>query len=380
MVLLSALSTFGGARWAQAQDGMFPSGFELPDYLQFDTDLDEPRADDPYRVRGLALPAVAYAPETSVSFTVAGFMQWRFRDSAPDSIPSRASLLGTYTLNRQWLTQFNLDVQNRDELNRVSLKIGVGSWRASYFGIGDRSRLRDEELYRRQFFEAELALDRAVIARRLYIGLVAGIDRATIEPLRGAGLLTLEPPLGLGRSIRAGLGPSISWDTRDRRLFPYRGAYLRGELVGYGPHLGSTYTSLQGSLDARAFVSRRAHVGAFRALMELNTPDTPFFALAALGGASTMRGMAERRYIDNNRWVLQSEYRTPFLWRFGAVAFASLGDVFAGFDTPVFDNPKWSAGGGVRFALIPENGLNLRLDYGATRGDTGFYVSVGEAF
>jgi hypothetical protein len=365
---------------ADAQDGMFASGLELPEYLQFNVDLDEEPARDPYQLRGIALPAVAYAPETSVSFTIAGFMQWRFRDSAPDSIPSSLAVLGTYTLNRQWITQVRTELANDDELNRLTAEVGGGSWRASYFGIGDATVFRDEDLYRRDFAEANLTFDRAVLHRRLYVGFVAGFERANIQPIEPAGLLSLQPPLGLGSSVRAGIGPSISWDTRDRRLAPYRGAYLRGELVGYGPHLGSDYTSLQGTLDARGFTSKRGHVGAFRGLMEFNTPDTPFFSLAALGGSSTMRGMAERRYIDNNRWVIQSEYRTPFLWRFGAVAFASLGDVYSGLDTITIDDPKWGLGSGIRFALVPENGLNLRLDFGVTRGDTGFYVSVGEAF
>lgn len=361
-------------------DGLFPPGATLPDILALDTDLDAPRERDPYRLRGFGLPAVAYSPETSVAFALAGLMQWRARDGAPDATPSTVGIIGTYTLSRQWLAQLTASLNNRDELNRTDLKVGVGSWERSFFGIGNDAPASAEELFRRNFIEFDGRYERAVVARRAYVGVVARIERADIGDIEREGLLDTRPPLGMGTTWRNGLGLSVSYDTRDIRAFPMRGAYLSAQLLGYGPHLGSDYASANSTIDLRGYVSRRRHVGAFRALSEWNTPQTPFWALAALGGASTMRGMTERRYVDNNRWVLQSEYRTPFLWRFGAVAFASLGDVYSGLGDMQPSAPKWSAGGGIRIAIMRDEGLNLRLDYGASYGGSGFYLNFGEAF
>ena len=77
----------------------------------------------------------------------------------------------------------------------------------------------------------------------------------------------------------------------------------------------------------------------------------------------------------------QVEYRRPLFWRFGMTAFAGFGDVANKFGDFQLSEFKYVAGLGGRFAAIPKDKLNLRVDLGVARGgQIGFYAGISEAF
>jgi hypothetical protein len=43
-------------------------------------------------------------------------------------------------------------------------------------------------------------------------------------------------------------------------------------------------------------------------------------------------------------------------------------------------DPKYAAGVGLRFNLSKNDTTNLRIDYGAGKGVSGLYLTLGEAF
>jgi hypothetical protein len=94
-----------------------------------------------------------------------------------------------------------------------------------------------------------------------------------------------------------------------------------------------------------------------------------------------MRGYYLGRFRDRNMIAVQAEYRiVPIWWRLGAVVFGGFGDVA---DEPgdfALGDLKYSIGGGFRFLLIPAERIALRADFGFGDGDSGFYITLGEAF
>ena len=74
------------------------------------------------------------------------------------------------------------------------------------------------------------------------------------------------------------------------------------------------------------------------------------------------------------------ETRVPLPGRFGAVAFAGLGQVAPGVDELDSDNLLWSAGFGLRFQLTRESQLKYRSDVAWGRDGFEFYFSLGEEF
>ena len=95
-----------------------------------------------------------------------------------------------------------------------------------------------------------------------------------------------------------------------------------------------------------------------------------------------LRGYFAGRYRDRDLLAFQAEYRAPVWWRIGVVAFGAIGQVQHDLNGFRSDQFHPSLGAGLRFALSPQEELNIRADFG--RGfdvnSGGFYLSFGEAF
>jgi hypothetical protein len=62
------------------------------------------------------------------------------------------------------------------------------------------------------------------------------------------------------------------------------------------------------------------------------------------------------------------------------VVFAGLGDVAPSPTKLTLAAELWSAGFGFRYRLDDRERVNVRLDFGFGNGDSGFFLSLGEAF
>jgi hypothetical protein len=93
-----------------------------------------------------------------------------------------------------------------------------------------------------------------------------------------------------------------------------------------------------------------------------------------------MRGYYDGNFRDRNVIILQTEYRLPLFWRFGAVGFAGVADVAHRFRDFKFDNLKHSIGFGLRYLFNKREKMYVRFDMGFGKGVSGFYFSVFEAF
>jgi hypothetical protein len=107
--------------------------------------------------------------------------------------------------------------------------------------------------------------------------------------------------------------------------------------------------------------------------------EAPFISQALLGGTRLMRGFYEGRYRDDNSAVVQAEYRRDLFWRFGAVAFGAAGMVAPEYGQLSLNNLRYTYGAGIRFAIDPEDRINIRLDMGVGE-EPNFYLTIGEAF
>ncbi len=93
-----------------------------------------------------------------------------------------------------------------------------------------------------------------------------------------------------------------------------------------------------------------------------------------------MRGIVRGRLTDRSMAFLQIEDRFPIVWRFGGVAFASVGDVARGLDRLRARSLKCGGGFGLRFLLNSRDMLHMRADIGVTRYGSEVYFQVLEAF
>ena len=91
-----------------------------------------------------------------------------------------------------------------------------------------------------------------------------------------------------------------------------------------------------------------------------------------------MRGYTRGQYRDEHFVTLQTEYRFPIKWRFGGVLFGGLGAIGGTGDG--FEKLFPSIGLGMRFKVLKDDNLNLRIDWALGKESSGFYLTFGEAF
>ena len=184
------------------------------------------------------------------------------------------------------------------------------------------------------------------------------------------------------------LGISQSYDTRNSNNYPTRGFF--GRLTyQYAPHFfgDDNFSGSQIELSASKFwpLAKKVVLGVNGFFHTLQGRQTPNYLLPQLGNDELMRGYYTGRYRDENLIALQTELRYRFMHRFGVVAFAGTGKVFADHDVNLKGfKPSYGIGG--RYFFDPEKGLSIRLDYGIgekrpnEKRQSGFYISLAEAF
>ena len=171
------------------------------------------------------------------------------------------------------------------------------------------------------------------------------------------------------------------YDTRDNIFSTRAGTYLKFKSMFYGRGTGSSFMFNRYDIDAREFVPVfGSHTVALQGLVELVSGNEPFYTMAQLGGDVNTRGYFQGRFRDNDMAVLQAEYRLPLFWRFGLAAFVAAGEVAGTTNEFTTAGVKYSAGAGIRFLVVEEERLGVRLDLGAGKDSSEVYLSILEAF
>ncbi len=108
--------------------------------------------------------------------------------------------------------------------------------------------------------------------------------------------------------------------------------------------------------------------------------DEGSYALCKFGVFPDLRGYVAGRYRDETMLAFQSEIRWHFSKKFSVVGFAGVGEVAESVSEYDLDHLLPSFGGGIRYLLSAENGLNISIDYAYGKDSDAVYFFVGESF
>lgn len=95
-----------------------------------------------------------------------------------------------------------------------------------------------------------------------------------------------------------------------------------------------------------------------------------------LGGTNTLRGFLENRLRGKKYYLQQTELRFPVVHPVGIVFFMGFGDAT---DT-TFADAKMTYGTGLRIGLPPDWVSQVRLDFGFSKDQWGFFANFGQVF
>jgi len=353
------------------QVNLFASDFE---FLQLERDSSKKKN---YKL--IALPLIAFTPETNWIFGGAGTLSFRFKGETPESRPSQILAGGAYTLKKQILSYLNYQLFFKQERYKLYGEFGYYLYTYPYFGVGNEleSEVENfEALYPRVRVNALY-----LVRPKLYAGLRYWLDDYKITDTESGGLLESSDVLGVDGGLLSGLGLVFNYDSRDNIFSPSKGAYAELVLFNNDKSLGSDFSFTKYTLDASIYLTNKwKHTLAVNSYNEFTFGEVPFNQMALLGGTKRMRGYIEGRFRDKQMLILQAEYRIPLFWRMGAVVFGGTGRVGEKVSDLSLDALHYNYGGGIRFMLDEKEKLNLRLDVGVGEDNLGFYLTFGEAF
>jgi hypothetical protein len=332
----------------------------------------------------LPLPVIAYTPETDLILGATAFGQFKLKDSGHDTRSSNIITAGTYTLNHQFLAQFDHAIIFPHEKYLWTGSILFNKFPQSFWGIGANTRNEDEVLVDQQTIMIRQRLY-AKICSQLFTGPSLRYIRQFDVSFETKDGDSVEYPGLTGNSGHTGIagGWGILYDTRNSLMTPVRGSYIEINTILQHSSLGSTFSFGKIELDGRKYFDLNdggSTVLGFHIRSEHAFGDVPFDLIPQIGGMVIMRGVYQGRYRDQNAVSVQTEIRQHVYRRIGTVAFISAGNVGPSV-SDVFDSGwKYAGGGGVRFNVGKDEKTNIRLDLGIGPNMTGLYVTFGEAF
>jgi len=340
-------------------------------------------ADDSLKVKKsgiVLLPIFGYAPETKLE--LGARMSYYFRDSKT-LITSRPSTIApriSYTQNKQIYAQLAADLYFQNEKYHIIGDLSYYKYPDLFYGIGNNISTDDEEDYTPIKTEFLISFQRRIFPG-FNIGAQYEYRHLKVTKMGSEGLLATGNIFGSDGGLNSGLSLLMNWDTRDNIFYPLAGAYYQLTAGVFDSWLGSDYKFNLYQFDLRKYFSFiPKHALALQGVLNVTSGDPPFNRLMLLGSDKILRGYHNSLFRDNAMWAFQTEYRLPVWWRFGMVGFLGIGNVHPSLEEMSFSKSKYSAGFGIRYFLVPKEGINIRLDIAFGEESSGFYLYFLEAF
>ena len=331
-------------------------------------------------------PVIYYTPETSLALGGGVVFTLRDEGEAMETRPDNMQVMTAYTLNNQLFLTLSPETYFNDQRGRLFMNMGYLNWPTSFFGIGNDSDIDPEEIedqeetYTDESVMVQPWVMHTVIAD-LSLGLTLDWKNTHVKDVEEGGLLAQEGLVGADGGIQSGMGPVITWDTRDNLFAPSRGSWHKVWAWFYREWMGSDFEYDYYGLDFRHYrpVSKES-VLALQGFLALTSGEVPFYAYPT----PLMRGLYENVFIDKNAMAFRAEYRFPIHFspkgRWGGSVFGAVGDAFPDANSTEDIDLKVAGGAGLRFALNKEEKINIRLDLGVSRYGIFPYVMLQEAF
>lgn len=328
----------------------------------------------------LAYPVVFYLPETRWGFGAAGLYNFRFTDESSTSNPSQVQLIASYTQNRQLIFVMPFELYRNSNIWKIKGELTYFRYQFNAYGVGFDSKEENKEIYKAN--APRIRIDVLKRYKKTFLGMRFAFDKFSIDEIKTDGILQRQSPVGLNGGINAGLGILAHNDERDFIFNPTKGHYIELESFFSNKIVGSEFSFFKLLVNASKYIKLGEHhtiVGNINSVFIEGEP--PFFDMPYFGTPRLMRGFQDRRFIDKNMLVIQTEYRFPLYKRLQGVGFLATGTVGNSYAS-LFSNPyQLSYGAGLRFIINKKDRVRIRLDYGMTQSEGGaFYLTINDAF
>ena len=324
------------------------------------------------------IPVIIYAPETGVA--VGASVLLLFRGATEGTRPSTVAPTFIYTQKQQIIAVVGYELNLREDRWRAAGSFGHLKFPDLFYGIGPDTPDSNEEDYTPLTTFFNTTAQRS-LGWRIQGGLIYEFARSEIRDIEPGGILDSGTVPGSEGGNVSGLGPILTWDSRDNLFYASRGSFHTFSATFFDPALGSDFKFQRYVADLRTFfLLWRQNILALQAVFWSTQGNVPFQMMPKLGGAMLLRGYYEGRYRDRQAFILQAEWRRRLWWRFGAAAFVGVGNVAPSISAFSQDTIRPAVGCGIRYIIDPKEGISIRMDFGFIGGSVGPYITINEAF
>ena len=290
--------------------------------------------------------------------------------------PSNVSLYGDVSTVGFYLLGIRGNHLFPQEKYRLNYNLYFYSFPSFYWGKGYENGANDDNKSEYNQFKAQVKVDFMFrLAKNFYIGPLAAFNYLNAKKPE-------KPELWEGEDLRThnfNMGFSILYDSRDFLTNAYRGYYLRIDQNFSPAFLGNKYDFSSTELTTSYYHpvwKGGILAGQFHTLLNYGNP--PWGLLATLGSSYSMRGYYDSRYRDKCAVDAQLELRQHVWKRNGVAVWVGAGTIFPDFSGFEAKHILPNYGFGYRWEF--KKRVNVRLDLGFGKHQTGFIFNINEAF
>lgn len=259
---------------------------------------------------------------------------------------------------------------------RLHYDVNFASVSSKFWGIGYEENVNDDNESTYKYLVSQVQASYVWRVRpNLYIGPMATFDYINGRKFAKPWLWNGEAD----RTFNVGVGFTVQYDNRDFLTNASRGIMLRFDQRFNPRFLANKYAFSLTELTAAWYhpLWKSATI-AMQLHSRFTYGNTPWGLLSSFGGSYNMRGYFEGRYRDKNEIDVCVELRQHVWRRNGLALWVGTGTVFPEFSALRWYKvlPNW----GIGYRWEFKKKVNVRLDLGFGKHQTGFIFSINEAF
>lgn len=264
----------------------------------------------------------------------------------------------------------------RHDDRRFSYDVNIASVYSKFWGIGYENAVNNDNESKYKYVSSEAYVEYLWrIKGALYAGPTSVFNYIHARDLEKNWLWEGQSD----RIFNLGVGFTIQYDTRDNITASTKGHYINFRQMFNPKPLFNKYAFSLTELSASSYNPLwRDAVLATNLHARFTYGDTPWNLLSYFGGSHNMRGYYEGRYRDKCEADVCVELRQHIWRRNGVVAWVGAGSVVP--DIKKFTLRKILPNYGIGYRWEFKHLINVRLDLGFGRNQTGFIFSINEAF
>lgn len=264
----------------------------------------------------------------------------------------------------------------RHDSSRLVYDVNFSSIKTNFWGIGYDNDVNDDNKSSYRYLNSQIRASYMWrLAPNFYIGPLVSFDYINGSKFEKPWLWEGED----ARTFNFGAGFTAQFDSRDFLTNAYKGIYARLDQRFNPRFMLNRYAFSMTELTFNAYHQVwKGGVLAYNFHARITYGNTPWGLLSTLGGSDVMRGYYEGRYRDKSEMDVCIELRQHVWRRNGVVLWVGGATVFPKFSEITARKLLPNYGIGYRWEF--KKRVNVRLDLGFGRHQTGFIFSINEAF